>query len=177
MRRWIVCGSPIQWKHAHCTEQSMRRWIVCGSPGVFLCSTGWQSLRVSPLSVTELLDHRRFQQICLNASCFALGTALRGIRIGTALWGIRRSCFSWQWRYNRCRIAQNTSVPLDLRSSQRAWYTQPIVPLSSITACRKIACPLRDRVWGSSKSQPVWWVRAGEEIILKAEYTCSSAST
>ena len=89
MRSWIVCGSPIQWKHAHCTEQSMRRWIVCGSPGVFLCSTGWQSLGVSPLSVTELLDHRRFPQICLNESCFALGTALRGIRIGTALWGIR----------------------------------------------------------------------------------------
>ena len=92
------------------------------------------------------------------------------------VWGVplHVGCTTQHWN------ARNTSMSYRTPWSsvdQRARCTQPIVPLSSITACRKIACPLRDRVWGSSKSQPVWWVRAGEEIILKAEYTCSSAST
>jgi len=63
------------------TEQSMRRWIVCGSLGVLLCSTGWQPLCVILLTVFSCLATvRPYPQICSNASCFALGTDLRGIR-------------------------------------------------------------------------------------------------
>jgi len=69
-----LCCRFCLWKHTQCTEQSTRRWIVCASPGVLPCSTGWQPLRVKPL------DHHRFPQICLKTSCFAWGTALRGIR-------------------------------------------------------------------------------------------------
>jgi len=56
------------------TEQSMRRWIVCGSPGLLFCSTG------RCLSLSCLTTVRRCPQILSNASCFALGTDLRGIR-------------------------------------------------------------------------------------------------
>jgi len=76
----LLCCRFCLWKHAQCTEHSTRRWIVCGSPGVLPCSTCWQPLRVKPLPVTQLLDHRLFPQICSNASCFAWDTALRGIR-------------------------------------------------------------------------------------------------
>jgi len=56
------------------TEQSMRRWIVCESPGVLFCSTG------RCLSLSFLTTVRCCPQIFSNASCFSLGTDLRGIR-------------------------------------------------------------------------------------------------
>ena len=56
------------------TEHSMRGWIVYGSPGVLLCSTG------RCLSLSCLTTVRRCPNIFSNASCFALGTDLRGIR-------------------------------------------------------------------------------------------------
>jgi len=66
------------------TEQNVRGWIVCGSPGVLFCSTGRR------LSLSCLTTVRRCPQIFSNASCFALGTDLRGIR---------SNVFSWQWPY------------------------------------------------------------------------------
>ena len=55
-------------------EQSMRGWIVRASPGVLFCST------CCCLSLSCLTTVRRCPQIFSNASCFALGADLRGIR-------------------------------------------------------------------------------------------------
>ena len=55
-------------------EQSMRGWIVRASPGVLFCST------CCCLSLSCLTTVRRCPQIFSNASCFSLGTDLRGIR-------------------------------------------------------------------------------------------------
>jgi len=52
----------------------MRGWVVFGSPDVLSCSTGWQALRLSPLSCPQVMDHRRSPQVC--SSAVLLGTVL-----------------------------------------------------------------------------------------------------
>jgi len=70
------CRSAV---HIVRTQESMCGWIVCGSPGVLPCSTGWQPLRVSPLPVTQLLDHSpSFPTDMLERVLFCLGHCLVG---------------------------------------------------------------------------------------------------
>jgi len=65
-----VCGNMYSAPGKACAGE-----IVCGSPSLLLCSTGWQSGRVSPLPRTQLLDHCRSPQMC--SSTVSLGTVLR----------------------------------------------------------------------------------------------------
>ena len=75
------CCMLYLWKHAQCTGQSMSGWIVCVSPGLFLCSTGGQSVRVSSMSDTQLFDHCRSPQMCSSA-----------VLLGAVLVILRSSC-------------------------------------------------------------------------------------
>jgi len=67
----------MQERYAHCTHRAKYARLDCMwiTRGVALYHRGSRCLSLSCLTIV-----RRCPQICSNASCFALGTDLRGIR-------------------------------------------------------------------------------------------------
>jgi len=115
-RRRFCCRLCL-WKHAQCTGQSMRRWVIRGSPGLLLCSTCWQSVRLS----SHLLDHSRSPQTC--SSTVLLGTVL----VHTPLAVCLRLLLSYDpgrvIGHRVCRGSEQASMP---RDGPKAEWATPV---------------------------------------------------
>ena len=109
-RRRFCCRLCL-WKHAQCTGQNMRGWVVCGSRGVLLCSIGWQSVRVSLLSCTQLLDHRCSPHMC--SSAVLLGTVLVHTLLVVCLRLLQPYDPGRAMRYLVCCGSEQASMPRD----------------------------------------------------------------